>query len=174
MTVDQAREHFGAFPRVVRPLNFLSQIGLGYLQLDQPSPTLSGGEAQRIKLAAEMANLGGFRSFYVLDEPTTGLHMADVAKLMSVLQSLVDRGDTVVVIEHDLEVIAAADCVIDLGPEGGLEGGRVMAWGTPEDAARCRDSRTAPYLLEYLDRHSSEGREDPGSPRSLSRFKGSV
>jgi excinuclease ABC subunit A len=174
MTVDQAREHFGAFPRVVRPLNFLSQIGLDYLQLGQPSPTLSGGEAQRIKLAAEMANLGGFRSFYVLDEPTTGLHMADVAKLMSVLQTLVDRGDTVVVIEHDLEVIAAADCVIDLGPEGGLEGGRVMAWGTPENAARCRDSRTAPYLLEYLERHSSEGREDPGSPRSLSWFKGSV
>jgi len=153
MTVDEALGLFEAFPPAARPLKFLSEIGLGYLQLGQPSPTLSGGEAQRIKLAAEMTASGASRSFYVLDEPTSGLHMADVARLVSVLQRLVDRGDTVVVIEHDLDVIAAADCIIDLGPEGGKEGGRVMAWGTPEEVARCRDSRTAPYLREYLQQH---------------------
>jgi len=153
MTVEEALNHFEAFPQAVRPLKFLGDIGLGYIQLGQPSPTLSGGEAQRIKLAAEMANQGAGRSFYVLDEPTTGLHMADVAKLITVLQRLVDRGDTVVVIEHDLDVIAAADCVIDLGPEGGEEGGRVMAWGTPEEVARSKESCTAPYLREYLERH---------------------
>jgi excinuclease ABC subunit A len=100
-----------------------------------------------------MALPGNGKTFYVLDEPTTGLHMADVAKLVSVLQQLVDRGNTVVVIEHDLDVIAAADCVIDLGPEGGMEGGRVVAWGTPEEVARSDRSRTAPYLKQYLRRH---------------------
>jgi excinuclease ABC subunit A len=150
MTVDEALILFEAFPRLVRSLTFLSEIGLGYIQLGQPSPTLSGGEAQRTKLASEMANGGTGRSFYVLDEPTTGLHMADVAKMVSVLQRLVDRGDTVVVVEHDLDVIAAADCVIDLGPEGGIEGGRIMAWGPPEEVARSKDSRTAPFLREYL------------------------
>lgn len=153
MTVEEALDLFEAFPRVVRPLKFLSEIGLGYLRLGQPSPTLSGGEAQRIKLAAEMAMGGNGRSFYVLDEPTTGLHMADVAKLVSVLQRLVDRGDTVVVIEHDLDVVAAADCLIDLGPEGGQEGGRVVAWGPPEELARSQHSRTALYLRKYLGPH---------------------
>jgi excinuclease ABC subunit A len=152
MTVDEAVILFEAFPHLVRPLRFLAQIGLGYLQLGQPSPTLSGGEAQRTKLAAEMADGGNGRSFYVLDEPTTGLHMDDVAKLLAVLQRLVDRGDTVVVIEHDLDVVAAADCVIDLGPEGGEEGGRVVAWGPPEEIARSQQSRTASYLGEYLRR----------------------
>ena len=155
MTVEEALELFAAFPRVVRALRFLSEIGLGYLQLGQPSPTLSGGEAQRIKLAAEMANGGNHRTFYILDEPTTGLHMADVAKLLSVLQGLVNRGDTAVVIEHDLDVVAAADCIIDLGPEGGKEGGRVVAWGRPEEIARSKSSRTARYLREYLERHQS-------------------
>jgi len=155
MTVDEAVDLFEAFPHLIRPLRFLAEIGLGYLQLGQPSPTLSGGEAQRTKLAAEMANGGNGRSFYVLDEPTTGLHMADVAKLLSVLQRLVDRGDTVVVIEHDLDVVAAADCIIDLGPEGGEEGGRVVAWGPPEEIARSQQSRTASYLREYLRRQKS-------------------
>ena len=153
MTVDEAVGLFEAFPHLVRPLKFLSEIGLGYLRLGQPSPTLSGGEAQRTKLAAEMANGGSGRSFYVLDEPTTGLHMADVAKVLSVLQRLVQRGDTVVVIEHDLDVVAAADCIIDLGPEGGEEGGRVVAWGPPEEIARSKDSKTAYYLREYFRRH---------------------
>jgi excinuclease ABC subunit A len=152
MTVDEAVVLFEAFPHLVRPLRFLAEIGLGYLQLGQPSPTLSGGEAQRTKLAAEMANGGNGRSFYILDEPTTGLHMADVAKLLAVLQRLVERGDTVVVIEHDLDVVAAADCVIDLGPDGGEEGGRVVAWGPPEEIARSQQSRTASYLREYLRR----------------------
>jgi excinuclease ABC subunit A len=109
-----------------------------------------GGEAQRIKLAAELTSPGFGPSLYVLDEPTTGLHMADVAKLVTALQRLVDRGDTVVVIEHNLDVIAAADCLIDLGPEGGEKGGRVVAWGRPEEVARAKASRTAPYLRAHL------------------------
>jgi excinuclease ABC subunit A len=146
MSVDEARDFFLPFSAVRRPLDFLSEIGLGYLQLGQPSPTLSGGEAQRIKIAAELAFPGVGPSLYLLDEPTTGLHMADVARLTTALQRLVDRGDTVVVIEHNLDVIAAADCVIDLGPEGGEQGGRVLAWGPPEEVARSPESRTAAYL----------------------------
>ncbi len=152
MTADEASLFFEAFPQIHRAFRFLSEIGLGYLKLGQPSPTLSGGEAQRTKLAAELAVPPGGRSFYVLDEPTSGLHMADVAKLMAVLQRLVDRGDTVVVIEHDLDVIAASDCLIDLGPEGGNDGGRVVAWGTPEEVARSKESRTASFLRDYLQR----------------------
>jgi excinuclease ABC subunit A len=159
MTVDQARELFAPFPAVRRPLDFLAEIGLGYLQLGQPSPTLSGGEAQRIKLAAELAAPGaaGARSLYVLDEPTTGLHMADVARLISALHRLVDRGDTVVVVEHNLDVMAAADCLIDLGPEGGDGGGRVVAWGTPEEVAASAGSRTAPFLREVLRPDAASG-----------------
>jgi excinuclease ABC subunit A len=152
MTVDQARDLFSAFGRIRRPLEFLSEIGLGYLQLGQPSPTLSGGEAQRIKLAAELCSPGLGRSLYVLDEPTTGLHMADVARLVGALQRLVDRGDSVVVIEHNLDVIAAADCVIDLGPEGGAAGGAIVARGAPEEVAAARESRTARYLADTLAR----------------------
>jgi excinuclease ABC subunit A len=152
LTVDEARDLLAGFPQVARPLDFLSSIGLGYLQLGQPSPTLSGGEAQRIKLAAELASPGYGPSVYVLDEPTTGLHMADVARLVAALQRLVDRGDTVIVIEHNLDVVAAADCVIDLGPEGGDGGGRVVARGTPEQVARLRVSRTAEYLADTLRR----------------------
>ena len=146
MAVDQAREFFAPFSAIGCPLDFLSEIGLGYLKLGQPSPTLSGGEAQRIKIGAELASPGFGPSLYVLDEPTTGLHMADVARLIAALQRLVDRGDTVIVIEHNLDVVAAADCVIDLGPEGGEQGGCVVAWGTPEEVARSSASRTAPYL----------------------------
>jgi excinuclease ABC subunit A len=152
MTVEGALSLFGAVPAVRRPLEFLGEIGLGYLQLGQPSPTLSGGEAQRIKIAAELASPGFGPSVFVLDEPTTGLHMADVARLVGALQRLVDRGDTVVVIEHNLDVIAAADCVIDLGPEGGEAGGRLVAWGRPEDVARVKASATARYLREVLER----------------------
>ena len=154
MTIDEARAHLSAVGAIRRPLDFLSEIGLGYLQLGQPSPTLSGGEAQRIKLAAELTSPGFGPSLYVLDEPTTGLHMADVARLVTALQRLVDRGDTVVVIEHNLDLVAAADCVIDLGPEGGERGGTVVAWGTPEEVARSRASRTAPYLRARLARQA--------------------
>jgi excinuclease ABC subunit A len=158
LTVDEALALLGNFPDVATRLEFLSAIGLGYLRLGQPSPTLSGGEAQRTKLAAEMAATARGRSFYVLDEPTTGLHMADTARLIIVLQGLVDRGDTVVVIEHDLDVIAAADCVIDLGPEGGSGGGQVVAWGTPEEVASTTSSHTAVYLDEHLRRATNPAR----------------
>jgi excinuclease ABC subunit A len=161
MTVDEARAHFQAVSAIRRPLDFLSEIGLGYLPLGQPSPTLSGGEAQRIKLAAELTSPGFGPSLYVLDEPTTGLHMADVARLVTALQRLVDRGDTVVVIEHNLDLVAAADCVIDLGPEGGDAGGTVVAWGTPEEVARSSASRTAPYLRAHLARTRSKRRGTP-------------
>jgi excinuclease ABC subunit A len=148
--VDQALEAFANFPQVAAPLEFLSAIGLGYLKLGQPSPTLSGGEAQRIKLAAEMARSTSKRSLFILDEPTTGLHMADVARLLGVLQQLVQRGDSVVAIEHDLDVAAAADWVIDMGPEGGSGGGRVVARGKPEEVAAAGASWTGRYLRSYL------------------------
>jgi excinuclease ABC subunit A len=150
MTVEEALAFFQSVPSVRRPLAFLEEIGLSYLQLGQPSPTLSGGEAQRIKIAAELASPGFGPSVFVLDEPTTGLHMADVARLVGALQRLVDRGDTVVVIEHNLDMIAASDCVIDLGPEGGAAGGQVVAWSRPEDVVRVKKSETARYLKGVL------------------------
>jgi excinuclease ABC subunit A len=159
MTVDQAREAFSAVGAIRRPLEFLSEIGLGYLRLGQPSPTLSGGEAQRIKIAAELTSPGFGPSLFVLDEPTTGLHMADVARLVSALHRLVERGDTVVVIEHNLDLVAAADCVIDLGPEGGEGGGRVVCWGPPEQVARSKASRTGAYLRPVLERAKAARRE---------------
>ena len=160
MTVDETVEFFAAYPKIVRPLRFLSDIGLGYIGLGQPSPTLSGGEAQRMKLAAELATRNGAGGLFVLDEPTTGLHMADVAKLVAVLQRLVDRGDTVVVIEHDLDMLAAADCVIDMGPGGGRDGGKVIAWGTPEAVAETKGSHTANYLKAHLERFGA-GKKTP-------------
>jgi excinuclease ABC subunit A len=167
MSINEARELFSAFPAVCRPLDFLIDIGLGYLTLGQPSPTLSGGEAQRIKLAAELAAPGSGRSLYILDEPTTGLHMADVARLLKVLQRLVERGNTVVVVEHNLDVACAADCIIDLGPEGGEAGGRVIAWGPPEHVATVRLSRTAPFLRRALG--DARRSKEQVAPRALAR-----
>jgi excinuclease ABC subunit A len=150
MTVDAALEHFAELPQIRRYLQTLADVGLGYMQLGQPSPTLSGGEAQRIKLARELAKRSTGRTLYVLDEPTTGLHFRDVAHLLAVLQRLVDAGNTVVVVEHNLDVVKVADRVIDLGPEGGAAGGRLVATGTPEDLARNRRSLTGRYLRELL------------------------
>ena len=134
-------------------------VGLGYIQLGQPATTLSGGEAQRIKLAKELSRRATGRTLYILDEPTTGLHFDDVAKLLDVLHELVDAGNTVVVIEHNLDVIKTADWVIDLGPEGGDGGGRIVAQGTPEDVARVKESYTGAYLREVLGRRGTRPAE---------------
>jgi excinuclease ABC subunit A len=157
MNVEQAVEFFAAHARIARPLRLLADVGLGYLTLGQPSPTLSGGEAQRIKLVAELARLTpSLRSrpghtLYVLDEPTVGLHMADVEKLIAVLHRLVDAGHSVVVIEHNLDVMAEADWIIDLGPEAGAGGGRVVAAGPPAAiAARQARSHTGAALARFL------------------------
>ena len=150
MTVREAIELFSAHPKVVRPLNLLAEVGLDYLHLGQPSPTLSGGEAQRIKLARELSKRATGRTLYILDEPTTGLHFDDIRKLLGVLDKLVDAGNTVVVIEHNLDVSKTADWIIDLGPEGGPKGGSLVAQGTPEQVARARGSHTGRYLKATL------------------------
>jgi excinuclease ABC subunit A len=166
MSVDEAVEFFTAHPRIHAALRLLQDVGLGYLTLGQQSPTLSGGEAQRIKLVTELARLrSGQRTLYVLDEPTVGLHMADVEKLVRVLHRLVDAGNTVVVIEHNLDVIAEADWIVDLGPEGGSGGGRVVVQGPPERVARARSkSHTARVLAPFL-----EERGAPLEPVTTSR-----
>jgi len=150
MSVDEAYEFFENHPAIRRRLQVLKDVGLGYIKLGQPAPTLSGGEAQRIKLARELSKKETGRTLYLLDEPTTGLHMDDVKKLIEVLQRLVDRGNTVVVIEHNLDVIKCADWIIDLGPEGGERGGQVVAVGTPEEVANNPNSYTGKYLKKYL------------------------
>jgi excinuclease ABC subunit A len=151
LTFDEAALFFAPVPSISRAVRMVCEIGLGYLQLGQSSPTLSGGEAQRIKLAQELAKTSRGRTFYVLDEPTTGLHLADVSRLTRVLQALVDGGNTVAVIEHNMEIIKEADYIIDLGPEGGNEGGHVVAMGSPvELLAHSKGSHTARYLRKYL------------------------
>jgi len=148
LTVDQALPLLESFPSIANKLRTLQQVGLGYLELGQSATTLSGGEAQRVKLAKELSRRGTGRTLYILDEPTTGLHFEDVAKLLDVLHQLVDQGNTIVVIEHNLDVIRSADHVIDLGPEGGRGGGRIVAQGTPEQVARVRGSHTGVFLAE--------------------------
>ncbi len=150
MPIARVRELFAAFPRVARRLQVLCDVGLGYVTLGQAAPTLSGGEAQRVKLARELSSPARARTLYVLDEPTTGLHTADVRQLLAVLNRLVDRGYSVVVIEHNLDVIKSADYVIDLGPEGGDRGGYLVAAGSPEEVAKAENSPTAPYLARAL------------------------
>ena len=150
MRVEEALRLFDAFPKIKKALTALSDVGLGYLELGQPSNTLSGGEAQRVKLAAELGRPGSGRTLYVLDEPTTGLHFADIHTLLAVLNRLVDRGHTVLVIEHNLDVIKCADWVIDLGPEGGDAGGQIVAEGPPEAIAACEQSHTGRYLRRKL------------------------
>ena len=150
MTVDEALEFFENVPSIRRRLQLLKDVGLGYIKLGQPAPTLSGGEAQRIKLARELSKRESGKTLYLLDEPTTGLHMDDIKKLVDVLQRLVDRGNTVVVIEHNLDVIKCADWIIDLGPEGGDRGGEVVAQGPPEEIAKNPKSYTGRFLKKYL------------------------
>lgn len=151
MTVDEACEFFANVPRILRKIDTLRDVGLGYIKLGQPSTTLSGGEAQRIKLATELSRRGTGKTIYVLDEPTTGLHFADVHRLVDILRRLSEGGNTVVVIEHNLDVIKTADYIIDMGPEGGAGGGTVIARGTPEEVAKIPQSYTGQYLKRYLD-----------------------
>jgi excinuclease ABC subunit A len=150
LTVDQALPLLENFPPIAVKLRTLQDVGLGYIELGQSATTLSGGEAQRVKLSKELSRRGTGTTLYILDEPTTGLHFADTHKLLDVLNKLVDQGNTVVIIEHNLDVIKSADHVIDLGPEGGAGGGRIVAQGTPEDVARSRESYTGQFLAEIL------------------------
>ena len=150
MTVNEAADFFRAIPTVASKMETLQRVGLGYIKVGQPATTLSGGEAQRVKLARELSRRATGRTLYILDEPTTGLHFDDVRKLLDVLNELVDNGNTVIVIEHNLEVIKTADWIIDMGPEGGDKGGRIVAAGTPEDVATVRESFTGQHLRGYL------------------------
>lgn len=151
MTVDEAYDFFKNLPPLKRKLEILKEVGLGYIKLGQSSTTLSGGEAQRVKLATELSKKSTGRTIYVLDEPTTGLHAADVHKLTEVLQKLVEAGNSVVVIEHNLDMIKTCDYIIDLGPEGGDNGGQVIAFGTPEEVVKEKKSYTGQYLKKYLE-----------------------
>jgi excinuclease ABC subunit A len=148
--VEEALEFFARIPKVKRRLQTLHDVGLDYIRLGQPATTLSGGEAQRIKLASELSKVATGSTLYILDEPTTGLHFADVQRLLDVLNRLVDNGNTVVVIEHNLDVIKTADWIIDLGPEGGEAGGQLVVAGTPEDVAATEDSYTGSFLRSIV------------------------
>ncbi len=156
MTVEEAADFFKAVPAVREKMRTLEQVGLGYIHVGQQATTLSGGEAQRVKLAKELSRRATGKTLYILDEPTTGLHFDDVRKLLEVLHTLVDQGNTVLVIEHNLEVIKTADWIIDLGPEGGNGGGRVVAQGTPEEVAAVKASYTGQFLTPYLKRTARE------------------
>jgi excinuclease ABC subunit A len=154
LTVEDALEFFENQPRIRQKLQTLNDVGLGYIHLGQSATTLSGGEAQRVKLSAELSKRDTGRTFYILDEPTTGLHFEDVRMLLEVLHRLVDRGNTVLVIEHNLDVIKTADWIIDLGPDGGLRGGEIVAAGSPEDIAATDRSYTGQYLKKLLKRRA--------------------
>ncbi|MDQ1695252.1 MAG: excinuclease subunit, partial [Frankiaceae bacterium] len=150
MPIEEAAEFFAAVPAIARHLTTLVDVGLGYVRLGQPAPTLSGGEAQRVKLASELQRRSTGRTVYILDEPTTGLHFDDIRKLLGVLTRLVEQGNTVIVIEHNLDVIKTADWIVDMGPEGGSGGGEVVAEGSPETVAGVAASHTGAFLRESL------------------------
>lgn len=152
MTVEDALSFFENIPKIKRKLQTLYDVGLGYITLGQPATTLSGGEAQRVKLASELHKRSTGRTLYILDEPTTGLHVDDIARLLVVLQRLVDNGDTVLVIEHNLDIIKTADYIVDLGPEGGAGGGTIVASGTPEEITEVEESYTGRYLKPVIER----------------------
>jgi len=155
MSIEEACEFFKAIPAIRNKLETLHQVGLDYIKVGQPATTLSGGEAQRVKLAKELSKRATGQTLYILDEPTTGLHFEDVRKLLEVLHRLVDTGNTVLVIEHNLDVIKTADWIIDIGPEGGSGGGQIIATGTPEDIAKAKGSYTGEYLGPLLKRKST-------------------
>ena len=152
MTVEEAMNFFENIPSIYNKVKALYDVGLGYIKLGQSATTLSGGEAQRVKLATELAKRGTGKTIYILDEPTTGLHMYDVKKLINILQRLVDAGNTVLVIEHNLDVIKSADYIIDLGPEGGDKGGEIVTVGTPEEVIKCEKSYTGKFLKPYIEK----------------------
>ena len=173
MPVEQALEFFAHIPKVQRRLQTLSDVGLGYLRLGQPATTLSGGEAQRVKLATELSKIATGNTLYILDEPTTGLHFADVQRLLEVLHRLVDSGNSVVVIEHNLDVIKTADRLIDMGPEGGDEGGLVVAEGTPEQVAGTPGSHTGGFLADLVEaeKPATKAKSKPKKKAAASRAK---
>jgi excinuclease ABC subunit A len=150
MTVEEALHFFDTIPSIRNKLRTLSHVGLDYVKLGQPATTLSGGEAQRVKLSKELSRVATGRTLYILDEPTTGLHFADIQKLLRVLHNLVDKGNTVLVIEHNLDVIKSADWIVDMGPEGGDKGGYIIAEGTPEEIMRTEKSYTGEFLTHVL------------------------
>jgi excinuclease ABC subunit A len=150
MTINQSVEFFKSIPAIYRKIKTLQDVGLGYIALGQSSTTLSGGEAQRIKLAAELSKKNTGKTFYILDEPTTGLHFHDVKVFLDVIQKLVNKGNTVLIIEHNMDVIKAADYIIDMGPEGGAKGGEIICNGTPEEIVKCKKSFTGEYLKREL------------------------
>ncbi|MEO0944796.1 MAG: ATP-binding cassette domain-containing protein, partial [Pseudomonadota bacterium] len=150
MTVEDAQEFFKAVPSIREKMDALMRVGLGYIKVGQQATTLSGGEAQRVKLSKELSKRATGRTLYILDEPTTGLHFEDVRKLLEVLHELVEQGNSVIVIEHNLDVIKTADWIIDIGPEGGDGGGQIVAEGTPEDVAQVAESHTGHYLADML------------------------
>jgi excinuclease ABC subunit A len=150
MTVEEATNFFKKIPAIYNKFSVLNSVGLGYIKLGQPATTLSGGEAQRVKLATELSHRGTGKTLYILDEPTTGLHFDDIKRLLAVLNALVEKGNTVLIIEHNLEVIKSADHIIDLGPEGGDKGGQIIATGTPEEVAKVDKSYTGQYLKKIL------------------------
>jgi len=171
MTVDEACGFFKAVPLIREKMETLQRVGLGYIKVGQQATTLSGGEAQRVKLAKELSRRATGRTLYILDEPTTGLHFHDVRKLLDVLHELVDQGNTVAVIEHNLEVIKTADWIIDVGPEGGDGGGKIVATGTPEDIANCRDSHTGAFLKKMFTQRNHQTATKPEKTAKTTKAK---
>jgi excinuclease ABC subunit A len=169
MPIEEAVDFFEAIPAIARHLRTLCDVGLGYVRLGQPAPTLSGGEAQRVKLASELQKRSTGRTVYVLDEPTTGLHFEDISKLLTVLSRLVEQGNTVFVIEHNLDVIKTADWIIDLGPEGGNRGGVVVAEGTPEEVVEVEESHTGRFLAPILAGRAAQQPVKPAKRATTSR-----
>ena len=165
MSIEEAAEFFEPVTSIHRYLKTLVDVGLGYVRLGQPAPTLSGGEAQRVKLAAELQKRSTGRTAYILDEPTTGLHFEDIRKLLGVINGLVEKGNTVIVIEHNLDVIKTSDWVIDMGPEGGSSGGTIVAQGTPEEIAAVADSYTGQFLQRVLAEWAGTGTTRPSQRR---------